>query len=242
MSSGAAGRAIILAGGRGTRLKPYTAVFPKPLMPIGDMPILEIVIRQLERVGFRRITLAVGHLAGLLEAYFGDGAKWNVSLDYSLEHTPLGTAGPLALIERPREPFLVMNGDILTTLDYKRLLSTLQASNACAVVGVQRREVRIGLGVLELDADRRVTDYVEKPTLAYEASMGVYAFAPRALEHIPRDRPFDLPDLIRALIRAGESVVACPHDGYWRDIGRPEEYEQAAEEFAEQRGSLLPGS
>jgi NDP-sugar pyrophosphorylase family protein len=235
-------QAIVLAGGRGTRLKPYTTVFPKPLMPIGDMPILEVIIRQLRHHGFRRITLAVGHLAGLLQAYFGDGSKWGVDLDYSLEHAPLGTAGPLALIERPHEPFLVMNGDILTTLDYKRLIPTLQASNACAVVGVQRREVRIGLGVLELNADRRVTDYVEKPTLTYEASMGVYAFAPRALEHIPRGRPFDLPDLIRALIRADEAVIAYPHDGYWRDIGRPEEYEQAAEEFAEQRDSLLPGS
>jgi NDP-sugar pyrophosphorylase family protein len=233
-------QAIVLAGGRGTRLKPYTTVFPKPLMPIGDMPILEVIIRQLRHHGFRRITLAVGHLAGLLQAYFGDGSKWGVELDYSFEHAPLGTAGPLALIERPREPFLVMNGDILTTLDFGQLLSTLCVSGVSAVVGVQRREVKIGLGVLELDAAQRVTDYIEKPTLSYDASMGVYAFQPGALDYIPPDQSFDLPDLIKALIRAGEPVLGYAHEGYWRDIGRPEEYEQATEEFMQHRDLLLP--
>jgi NDP-mannose synthase len=156
-------RAVVLAGGRGTRLAPYTTVLPKPLMPVGDMPILEILVRQLQRAGISRITLAVGHLAALLEAYFGDGARFGVSLDYSYEDEPAGTAGPLALVGGLDRTFLVMNGDLLTTIDFEDLLRTHRARGAMVTVGLFEKQVQLGLGIVESDADGRVTNYVEKP-------------------------------------------------------------------------------
>ena len=233
-------RAVVLAGGRGTRLAPYTTVLPKPLMPVGDMPILEILVRQLRVAGIRRITLAVGHLAALLEAYFGDGARFGVSLDYSYEDEPAGTAGPLALVGGLDQTFLVMNGDLLTTIDFEDLLRTHRARGSAVTVGLFEKQVQLGLGIVESDGDGRVTNYVEKPTLTYEVSVGIYAMEPAVLEHIEPGERLDLPDLVLRLIAAGAEVHAYRFSGTWFDIGRPDDYAAASEHFERQRDELLP--
>lgn len=224
-------RAVILAGGHGRRLRPYTTVLPKPLMPVGDQTILEIVVRQLQKSGFRHLTFAVGYLAGLIQAYFGDGERFGVAIDYSMEDEPLGTAGPIGLVESLDDSFLVMNGDILTTLDYAALMQNHRDTGAMVTVAVFQKAVPISLGVLELDETDCVTGYTEKPTLHYPVSTGIYCFRPDVLRYIERGVRLDLPDLIRALVAAKETVKAFRFDGHWLDIGRPEDYEIALEEF-----------
>ena len=233
-------QAIILAGGQGRRLLPYTAVLPKPLMPIGDVPILEVVVRQLKRAGFMDITMAVGYLAELLMAYFGDGQKLGVRIRYSREETPLGTAGPLGLIERPSEPFLVMNGDLLTTLDYRALWMRHCERGAIATLATFGRDVKIDLGVIESDADGLVTGYIEKPTYHYSVSTGIYIFQPGVLDYVPAGVRLDLPDLVRALLAAGRQVATYPFEGIWLDIGRWEDYERAAQEFDRHKAEFVP--
>lgn len=228
------GRAVILAGGRGTRLAPYTLVFPKPLMPLGETPILEVLLQQLARDGFTDVTLAVGYLSELIQSYFGDGSRLGLSIDYSKEEAPLGTAGPLKLVPGIAEPFLAMNGDILSTLDYGHFLDEHVASGAAASIATYVRTHTIDFGVVETEGDRLV-GYREKPTSEFRVSMGVNAISPRALEMIPADVPFDIPDLMRALVAAGEYVRVVPFDGYWLDIGRHDDFATAQEEFAANR-------
>jgi NDP-sugar pyrophosphorylase family protein len=232
-------RAIVLAGGRGTRLAPYTTVLPKPLMPIGDMPVLEILLRQLRRAGIRHVTLAVGHLAALLEAYFGDGSRLGISLDYSYEDEPAGTAGPLALLDDLDDTFLVMNGDLLTSIDFADLLRSHRAREAAITVGLFEKQVPLDLGVVETSEDGRVTNYIEKPTLTYDVSVGIYAMQPAVLEHIERGERLDLPDLVLRLIGAGAAVDAYRFSGTWFDIGRPDDYAAASEHFERERDELL---
>jgi NDP-sugar pyrophosphorylase family protein len=235
-------RAIILAGGKGTRLAPYTTVLPKPLMPIGDMPILEIVIRQLQNKGFNDITLATGHLAELLMAYCGDGSKFNVTIDYSHEEQPLGTAGPIALVPDLDGTFLVMNGDLLTTIDYQAMLKYHRGRNALATVACYERDVKIDLGVIEVGADNWVADYIEKPTYHYSVSMGIYLFEPEILKYIPKNAHLDLPELVIKVMQDGKKVNVFNFEGYWLDIGRHDDYERAIEEFSMHREDFLPGS
>tara|TARA_Y100000588_G_scaffold388260_2_gene488057 strand:- start:669 stop:1379 length:711 start_codon:yes stop_codon:yes gene_type:complete len=226
-------QAIILAGGRGTRLRPYTTVLPKPLMPVGDYPILEIVIRQLHKSGFRQILMAVGYLGELLEAYLGDGSKWGVKILYSREQEPLGTAGPVALFDGLEENFLVMNGDILTDLDYAAFFAHHQEKQGLATIATYDKKVKIDLGIIETETGGLLKDYIEKPVLSYSVSMGIYAFSRQILGHIPRGQYLDFPDLIKKLIKQAEPVYSMLFDGYWLDIGRREDYEEAAEDFAE---------
>ena len=232
-------RAVILAGGRGTRLAPYTTVLPKPLMPVGDVAILEVMLRQLRQHGVRRVTMAVGHLAELLMAYLGDGSRFGLTVDYSREEKPLGTAGPLKIIPDLGATFLVMNGDILTTLDYSALVEWHLRQGAAATISVFRRPVQIDLGIVKMDETNRLTDYIEKPTLHYEVSMGIYVFEPRVLTHIPSNDYLDFPTLVRKLMAAGEKVCGYPHEGYWLDLGRKEDYEQAVEDFERMRSEFL---
>ncbi len=233
-------RAVILAGGKGTRLAPYTTVLPKPLMPIGEMPILEIVIRQLARHGFNDLTLAVGYLAELLMAYCGDGSKFNVRLDYSREDQPLGTAGPISLISNLNETFLVMNGDLLTTIDYEAMLNYHRQRGAVATIACYQRDVKIDLGVIKVDEGGWLSDYIEKPTYHYSVSMGIYIFEPEVLQFIQPNVRLDLPELVLKLKNAGHPVNVFEFDGYWLDIGRHDDYERAAEEFALHRDAFLP--
>jgi NDP-sugar pyrophosphorylase family protein len=236
-------RAIVLAGGLGTRLRPYTVVLPKPLMPVGDRPVMDIVVRQLRHAGFERVTIATGHLAELIEAFFGDGSAYGIPVDYFREDEPLGTVGALALVEGLEDHFLVMNGDIVTDLDYARVLADHAASDAIATIAARVSEVEISLGVMrfadEGDATR-LTDYDEKPHINYESSMGVYCFSPRVLAYIEPNVRLDFPDLILRLIAGGETVRAWRSDDYWLDIGRPEDYEQAQDDFERVRARLLP--
>lgn len=237
-------RAVILAGGEGIRLRPYTTVLPKPLMPVGDRPVLDIVVRQLKLHGFERITIATGYLAELIEAFFGDGEKYGIQIDYHREREPLGTVGALALIEGLADgDILVMNGDVLTDIDYGALLERHGASDAAATIATKVRDIQISLGVLRFGDDgdsTRLTGYDEKPTLDYVASMGVYCFAPRALSHIEPGEHLDFPDLVLRLLAAGEIVRAWPSHDYWLDIGRHDDYEQAQEEFESVRDRLIP--
>jgi NDP-sugar pyrophosphorylase family protein len=232
-------RAIILAGGKGTRLAPYTTVLPKPLMPVGDMPILEVVIRQLARHGFNDLTLAVGHLAELLMAYCGNGDKFKVKLDYSREDQPLGTAGPIALVPNLTDTFLVMNGDLLTTLDYTEMVRFHRNRNALATIACYQRDVKIDLGVIEMDEDNWVTDYIEKPIYRYAVSMGVYIFEPEILQYIPRGQKLDLPELVLQIMKARQKVNVFNFDGYWLDIGHPDDYKAAVDQFLSHRLAFL---
>ena len=234
-------RAVILAGGKGTRLAPYTTVFPKPLMPIGEMPILEIVLRQLAHHGIQDITLAVGYLAELLMAYCGDGSKFGLRLDYSREELPLGTAGPISLIEDIQETFLVMNGDLLTTIDYSAMWKYHEDRGAIATLASYRREVKIDLGVIESE-EGWVKDYIEKPTYHYAVSTGIYIFNPEVLKYVERGMRLDLPELILRLIHAGEKVNIYNFDGYWLDIGRHDDYDSAVQEFSAHRNEFLTGT
>lgn len=232
-------KAVILAGGKGTRLKPYTMLFPKPLVPIDDMPILEVVIRQLKFYGFSEVTMAVGHLAELLIAYFGDGSKYGLKIDYSKEDSPLGTVGPLALIPNLMDTFLVMNGDVLTTLDYRDLLAYHRQKGAIATIAVHERCVKIDLGVIEANEENEVVGYIEKPLHNYRVSMGIYVFDPAILRYIQPGERLDFPDLVQLLLQNGEKVIGYPYDGYWLDIGRPDDYELAVGEFSRLRNEFL---
>ena len=225
-------KAVILAGGKGTRLKPYTTVFPKPLMPINEKPILEIVIRQLKSHGFDEIIITVGHLAELIMAFFGDGSKLCIKIKYSREDKPLGTAGGLGLLKQElNETFLMMNGDVLTTLNYSDLVNYHKRNEAIATIALNKREVDIDFGVVELDNDNSIVGYKEKPKIKYLVSMGVYIFDPNVLEYIGQNEYLDFPDLIKILISNGEIVKGYVYDGYWLDIGRPDDYERANREI-----------
>jgi NDP-sugar pyrophosphorylase family protein len=234
-------RVVVLAGGAGVRLRPYSTFLPKPMMPLGDMPILEVMLRQLAAQGFRRITLSVNHLAELLRAFFGDGGRFGLEIDYCVEDVPLGTAGSLALIEGLSDPFLALNGDLLTTLDYRAPLASHAASGAAATIAAIGRRQRMDFGVLETGPSGDLTAYVEKPTLDVTVSMGVNVFAREVLALVPRGGYLDIPDLIGRLLGAGRRVVAYRAECEWLDIGRAEDYEQAVKAFAERRGQFLPG-
>lgn len=224
-------RAIILAGGKGTRLAPLTDIIPKPLVPLGGMPIMEVVIRQLKAQGFQRITLAVGYLSELIKAYFQEGSKWGVKLDYSYESQPLGTAGPLALIKDLNETFLVMNADVLTNLDFQDLLAYHRRQGGMATIAAYERQVSIDLGVIIPDGDCRIKDYLEKPTSTHLVSMGVYIFEPEVMDFIQPEKYLDFPDLVKLLLQAGHAVHYQTFSGYWLDIGRHEDYAKAAVDF-----------
>jgi NDP-sugar pyrophosphorylase family protein len=233
-------------------------------MPIDDMPILEVLLRQLKWAGVTDVTLTVGHLSGLLKAFFQDGRQWGINITYSYEQFPLGTAGPIALVKGLDETFMVTNGDVLTTLDFHELVEFHRSQGAIATIAAHQRRVHIDLGVLKRDGGCLVTgnlarmeacayrercqfweggcavvDYDEKPDIDYVVSMGVYVFEPRVLQYIPLNQYLDFPNLVLKLIAAGEKVVSFPYDGYWKDLGRPDDYEQAAEDFSRMRPEFL---
>jgi NDP-sugar pyrophosphorylase family protein len=221
-------RAVILAGGKGTRLRPYTTTLPKPLVPVGEEPILAIVIRQLAAAGVDRITLAVNHMAELIMAFFGTGEKYGVSIDYSIESTPLGTVGPLRLIHDLPENFIVMNGDVLTDLPYDAIFRAHRASQADLTIAAYRREYAVDFGVLGIDErTNRVVAFREKPVHAVDVSMGVYVFNRRLLAAIPADRPYGLDNLLLDMLDHDQTINTYRYEGYWLDLGRPDDYDRA---------------
>jgi NDP-sugar pyrophosphorylase family protein len=238
-------RAVILAGGKGSRLGPYTTILPKPLLPVGDRAILDVVVHQLRELGFDEVTLAVGHLAHLVRAVMGDGSEIGVSIDYAEEDSPLGTVGPLASIEHLDESFIVMNGDVLTSLDYGELVDIHREARNVLTIASHRRVVRSDYGVLHLDREtgktQSVVGFEEKPETPHVVSMGVYAMEPRVLQFIEPGEYLDLPDLVLRLIDAGEKVGSYLFTGYWLDIGRPDDYERAVSEFGEIEPLLMRG-
>ncbi len=232
--------AVLLAGGKGTRLAPFTAVFPKPLVPIGEYPIMELIVRQLANSGFKELVFSTGHLAELIEAYFFKHPLKDQGLTFRFvrEDKPLGTAGSLKLIDDLPEKFLVMNGDVFTTLDYERLFDEHVSSDAAMTIATHRKHVKIELGVLQRDKDK-VTGYIEKPTYDYEVSMGIYAYTKRAVALIPDESYFDFPDLVRSLISAGEYVRSYLSEDDWLDIGNPDDYAAAQDLFTQNPGRYL---
>jgi NDP-sugar pyrophosphorylase family protein len=231
-------RAIVLSGGKGTRLRPYTVVLPKPLMPIGDYPILEVVVRQLVRNGFDHITLAVNHQSELIRAFFCDGAKWNVHIDYSLETQPLGTIGPLRLIRDLPENFLVLNGDVLTDLNFSEFYDSHVSANRLFTISSHQRVQKVDYGVLVQNETGILSAFQEKPSTVYEVSMGIYMVSREILEYVP-DGPYGFDNLMLDFLVAKRPVHVQSFSGYWLDIGRPDDYMQAIEEFANSKNRFL---
>ncbi|MFT5430201.1 MAG: NDP-sugar pyrophosphorylase family protein [Myxococcota bacterium] len=232
---------IMLAGGKGTRLRPYTMVLPKPLMPIGDLPILEVLMQQVGRLGVDRVTLAVGYLSEIIFAYLEPRrASYPFELAYVREETPLGTFGPVQLVEGIDDTFLLMNGDILTTLKFDEMLAFHKEQGATMTVAASRRQVNIDYGVLELDGPV-IVGQREKPSFHYDVSMGIYAINPSALDLLEPGVRMDVPDLIAKLIARGDKVCAYQTDCFWLDIGRAEDYATAIDEF-EKRSEEFLGS
>lgn len=230
--------AVIMAGGRGTRLRPYTMVLPKPLVPVGEFPIMEIVIRQLVRDHFDRIIIAVNHQAELIETYFGDGRKYGVNIEYSLESKPLSTMGPLKLIEELPDNFIVMNSDILTDLNYADLLKEHIESGNIFTISAYNRTQNVEYGVL-YEKNGLLERFQEKPKLNYLVSMGVYVAAKEVLDFIPEDTYFGFDDLMKALLKRQEKIGVIKYKGYWLDIGRPDDYQIATDEFENLKGDFL---
>lgn len=232
-------RAIILAGGKGNRLRPYTTLIPKPLMPLGGRySILEIIIMQLARSGFKHITLAVNHLSQLIMAYFGDGGRLGVKLDYSLEEHELSTIGPLTLIDDLPENFLVMNGDILCDLNYQAFFDTHVNSGSRISVSAYSRQVKIDFGVLRYDAEGHLKEFQEKPRYDFNVSMGIYCIDRKVIKALPRGIKYGFDDLMVDGLANGQVIDIRPFSGYWLDIGRPDDYEYANENFTELAAKL----
>jgi len=233
-------KAIILAGGKGTRLAPYTTVFPKPLMPVDGMPILEVIVKQLAHFHIEELIFTVSQESEpLLSAYFGNGSRYGVGISYSREEKPLGTVGPLSLISDLPETFLVMNGDVLTTLNYQKLIQYHRRQKGMVTIAMNQKRIQSELGVMELSQGHRLTQYIEKPTLSYSVSMGVYIFEKKVLKWVPTRRYLDFPELIQKLLRKGEKVFCYPSNDFWLDIGRHEDYGEAQRIFQKLKKKLL---
>jgi NDP-mannose synthase len=220
-------KAVVLAGGKGTRLAPYTSVLPKPLMPVGDRAILEVVVEQLEAAGIVDINLCVGYLSHLIQAVFDNRENGHVNITYVREQAALGTAAPLRLVEGLDDTFLVMNGDVLTALEYRDLVEYHRMQGNLVTIATHDRTIKVDYGILHLDVRQQLRHFEEKPELATPVSMGIYVMEPEVLDHIPPDEYFDFPDLVQALLDASAPIGAYRYDGLWFDIGRQEDYEKA---------------
>ena len=231
-------RAIILAGGKGSRLRPYTVVLPKPLMPIGEYPILELVIRQLIKYDFSHITLCVNHQAELIKSFFGDGNRWGIKIDYSHEIEPKGTMGPLKKILDLPENFLVMNGDILTNLDFNKFYFDHVNSREIFSISSFKRKQKIDYGVLECDQNKYLKGFKEKPIYEFNVSMGIYMAAKEIIDFIP-DEFFGFDSLMLKLLNLGKSINVIEFNDYWLDIGRPDDYIKAIEDFESMKNYFL---
>lgn len=232
-------RAVILAGGKGTRLRPYTISLPKPLMPIGDYPILEIIVRQLKNYGFSRITMAVNHQAEIIKAFFGNGSKWNLCIDYSLEDKALSTMAPLKLINDLPDDFLVMNGDVLTDLNFEDFYSYHVKSKNIFTISSYQRKIKSEFGVLDIDENKNLVGFNEKPISALEVSMGVYMVSKSSIDYIPKNTFYGFNHLMIDLIKNKKNPKVYNFTGYWLDIGRPDDYLQALDQFDKLKTKFL---
>ncbi len=235
-------KAIIMAGGKGSRLHPYSATLPKPLMPLGDMPVLELLLRQLRRAGIEEVILAVNHLRHLIEAFFGDGSRFNMRIQYSLEDTPLGTAGPMgAVLDRLGDHFLLVDGDLLTSLDFREMIGAHLQTGADATIGVFERELTIEFGLIEVDSDMRMLAYREKPRHRQLVSMGVYVIRAAAVRKFVKVGQYPrIPQLMLMMLEAGLDVRCHRQDCIWLDIGRPEDFARAQNMIEAEPHIFLP--
>ena len=232
-------KALILAGGKGTRLLPYTAVLPKPLMPVDETPILEIIIRQLKKYGISEIFISVGYMAGLIETFFGDGKRFGVTITYSIETEPLGTAGPIALIPDFTRTLLVMNGDVLTSLNFQHLIDYHKDNNAKMTIGMSTQSYQNPLGYVEHDEYNVITNYIEKPVYNYDVSMGIYVIDPAISRYIERGKHLDIPELVNILIAHDQKVVGYHCNDYWLDMGKHDDYQKVNEDFKKNRSLFM---
>lgn len=232
--------AVLLAGGKGTRLKPLTLTIPKPLLPLGDISILEVVLSQFAAARITRVVITVGHMANLLMASIGKGDRFGLQIEYCIEDKPLGTAGCLRLIDNLEECFLVMNGDLLTTLNYQELMEAHRRGKAAATIAVHKREVHVDYGVIEMSPDGAFNRYIEKPIIPYYVSMGINVLSRTSVDIIPPHQKFDMPQLMTELHRANLNVLCHKTDCYWQDIGRFDDYQQASEDFTRDPSRFLP--
>jgi len=232
-------KAVIQAGGKGTRLRPYTLVLPKPLMPVGDLPVIEMLLKWLCRNGIDEVYITIGYLGHLIRSLCGDGNQWGVNIIYSCEPEPLGTIGPLTLLRNQlKETFLVLNGDLITDLDVRSFISFHYQNRALVSVAVTEKSIKVDLGVVE-NENGRIIGFREKPTMKFHVSMGMYCMEPEILDLIPRQVPFGFDDLMHSLLIRGLPVYAFPHDGCWMDIGRQEDFLRAQELFAKNETAIL---
>jgi NDP-sugar pyrophosphorylase family protein len=234
-------QAVIMAGGKGTRLLPYSALFPKPLMPLGDMPVLELLLRRLKKAGITEVILAVNHLRHLIEAFFGDGSRLGLRIRYSSEDMPLGTAGALGnMIDDLADTFFVTNGDLLTTMDLVRMVQLHSETGCDASIGIHQRENKIDFGLIEFDSENRLSAYREKPTSTYYVSMGIYIFKREAIrQHVTKNRYQDMPSLLASMTAADMDVRCYHEDCVWLDIGRPDDFARAQSMFEDDRALFL---
>lgn len=224
-------QAVILAGGKGTRLKPYTTVLPKPLVPVGEYPILEIIIRQLKSSGIEDIIISIGHLPQLIESYFGDGKRFGVKIRYIQEAKPLGTAGAISIIGGLEENFLVMNGDILTTLDYKKLFNYHLAKKGIGTISIIKRSIRDDYGVVIANKELELTDYIEKPMHFYHVSMGINVLNIKCVDYIKKGEHLGMPELFLRMKKNKDKIYCYDSKDFWLDIGRKEDFQKAQDEF-----------
>ncbi len=233
--------AVIQAGGRGTRLRPYTLALPKPLMPVGDLPIIEVLLKWLRRWGVRNAWITIGHLGGLIRTICGNGCQWDMRIEYSQEPEPLGTIGPLRLIkDQLKETFLTVNGDIISDLDLQSFISFHRDHKSLVTVAVSEKNVKVDLGVIETE-NGRMTGFREKPAMKFTVSMGIYCMEPEVLNYIPDNVPFGFDDLMHEMLANNKPVYLYRHNGLWLDIGREEDFKHAQEFFLKEYKSLILG-
>lgn len=234
-------KAVIQAGGKGTRLRPYTLVLPKPLVPVGGYPVIEILLKWLRRNGIAEGCITLGYLGSLIRAVCGDGEKFGMPIRYVQEEEPLNTVGALHLLGRSvlNETFLSLNGDVITDLNLREMIRFHKAHGGLLTVATASKPVSVDLGVLELDGNNVTTGFREKPTLTYDVSMGVYCMEPGILDIIPEKVAFGFDDLMHAMLDKGLPVHAYRHQGMWMDIGRPEDYLRAQEVFEQNQAAIL---
>ncbi len=230
---------VILAGGQGSRLRPYTTILPKPLLPVGEIPILEILVRQLGYYGFKNILISTGYLAELIEAYFGDGRRWGVCIRYVRESKPLGTAGALKLAKHTGDDFLVINGDVLTDMDFSAFFKWHKQQKAMASIAIKERKIKNDFGVIEVGPHHELKDYHEKPQQVSFVSMGVNVFNAKAKGFIKKDEYIGIPDLMLRLKSACRRVCCYQAQGQWLDLGRLEDLERAQDIFKHHKKKFI---
>lgn len=232
-------RVVVLAGGKGTRLRPLTAVFPKPLVPLGDKAVLEILLRHFSAFGFRKVTLCTGYLSEMIMMLCGKGEKFDLDISYSTEAEPLGTMGPLGLVDQLTDPFIVANGDLLTSMDFNKMLEFHMARQADITIGTYQRDVKIDFGVVKTNANGQFKAFSEKPSYHFEVSMGINILSSAVLQHVESGRYMDMPDLIMKVHENGGKVCCYRENCFWLDIGRMDDYARAQKEFKENKALFM---